>query len=304
MTEHEVPIEQRITRTLRAKVAQLPVVTLDLDAAVLADVTPPHRTTRSRTLVAVTIALVVVLVAAAVVLALRDGDGDSGSRTPAGDPNGPVVAHLRLVWSPALRLQATDLTTVAGVNEITFVPGGGTEALEFEDPALAAFRVSNVPRGTNVGRVDLQPGRDYRIRSVIPGHDDAGVHAVIHVLPTTAPGNPPLPKAVLDLVSQESHGASGPMHGIAQYALANRDAATRALMQDGVFDQRPVYVFVLHGRFVDDHASVPFGSSSPPSGTTLVFLVSQGPAPQVLDFGISSSVPDLSTVGGAITTRY
>lgn len=301
MSETDLSFERRVVETLRAKIAQLPPVTIEFDAAPIAGVGEPPRTGRSRVLVAATIALIVVLVAAGIVAAVQS---DSRTlRAPTGDPAGPVVARLRIDALPTLSLQAKEFTTFAGVNEITLVRKGGAESLVFDDPALSSFRL-DVPDGRSVGRVELRAGRDYRIHSLIPGHTAAGVEAVIHVLPATSPTNPPLPRAVLNVVSAASRSASGPSHGSAMYVVASRSVATTALMHDWVSDQSPAYVFVLHGSFVDHNARGFSDNTPPPSGNTVILVVSQSSPTQVLDYGIQNSVPDLSTLGGATSTKY
>jgi hypothetical protein len=156
--------------------------------------------------------------------------------------------------------------------------------------------------------VDLRAGRDYRIHSVIPGHTQAGVDAVIHVLPAGAPGTPPLPSALLELVSEQSQGSRGPVHGEAEYAIGTRNASITALMQDSVPDEQPVYVFVLHGSFTNPRAG---GFADAPSSTRpgtakniLTLVIPQQPPYSTADTGFAPTQPDLSIIGGAISTRY
>ena len=68
-------------------------------------------------------------------------------------------------------------------------------------------------------------------------------------------------------------------------------------------DEQPVYVFVLHGSFVNEHAFGSVGSPAP-RAAIMTMTISQGASPGVLDFGLGSSSPDLSSIGGAITTKY
>lgn len=252
----------------------------------------------------------VLVIAAAITIALRSQSDSRPLQNPPGDP---VVARLQIEALPTLSFQAKELTTVAGVNQITLVGRGGTEALVFDDPALADFELA-VPTGPTRATVELQAGRDYRIHSVIPGHAAAGVEAVIHVLPAGAAGSPPLPQAVLDRVSKTSQISGGPAHGTAEYAVASRNAANQALLSAEIpRDERPVYVFVLHvlhGSFVDPRAGS-FTDAQPPADpgatnlrNTLTLVISQDSPPLVLDTGTGPSGPDLSIVGGAITTRY
>jgi hypothetical protein len=293
--------EQRISETLRTKIAQLPPVTMTFDDAPLPSVDEPPNRGRSHVLVGATIVLVVLLLAAGITAAVLSRDD---AKQPAGPPTGPVVARLTLKALPSLGFQAKEFTTVAGVNEITLVNEGGTEALVFDDPALSYFRLA-APTGRSVGKVELQAGRDYRIHSFIAGHTAAGVEAVIHVLPAGAPGTPPLPDAVLRLVSRKSTGAEGPAHGEVEYTLANRDDGVRATMKDEVFDQQPVYVFVLRGSFVGNYLRPgPFAPAKPPTARIMTFMVSRNASPMILDSGFGGPEQNLSLLGGAVKTRF
>jgi hypothetical protein len=306
MTDTDRALEARVAATLRTKVAQLPPVTLDVDAVSMAPGESPRPSRHGRVLVAASVVIVLLVVTAGIAIAIR-GDDDSG-RQPAGPPDEPVAARRELEARPTHSFQADQFTTIAGVNRITLVPGGGTESVQFEDPELADFRLS-VPSGPSVGTVVLRAGRDYRIHSVIPGHTEAGVDAVIHVLPAGAPGTPPLPAAVLAEVSQLSRISGGPVHGEAEYAISTRNAAVTALMQDEIpGDEQPVYVFVLHGSFADPRAGgfrdSP-SSTAPPTRTNVLTIVIPTTPPYVTsDEGTGPTQPDLSIVGGAISTRY
>ena len=242
---------------------------------------------------------VVVLLVVAGGFAIAAQDDDAG--TSRSEP--PVVARLELDALPMLTFQAKELTTIAGVNQISLVQKGPSEAVAFDDPTLSSFRLAGRRGRPTVGTVDLHAGRDYRIHSVIPGHAAAGVDAVIHVLPAGAPGTPPLPRQVLKIVAKESQRARGPLHGRAEYAISGRNAAITPLMRDSVPDDQPVYVFVLHGSFVDDKASR-MVDSPPPRGRVMTLTISRDAHPSVLDFGLGRTQPDLSVVGGAIRTRY
>jgi hypothetical protein len=292
--------EQRIAETLRTKVAHLPPVTMAFDDPQLSTVEDPPRRSRWSVLVAATIALVVLLAAAGITAAVRSQDN---AKEPAGPPTGAPVAHLTIRALPSLSFQAKELTTVAGVNEITFVGEGGSEGLVFDDPALSYFHLA-APTGPSVMKVDLREGRDYRIHSPIPGHTAAGLDAVIHVLPPGAPGTPPLPAAVLTEVSKMSTLWNGPKHGEVDFVLTNRSAGVKGAMGDEVFDEQPVYVFVMHGSFV---ARYPRGFSDqarPPSGHTLTFVITRDGSPSPLDDGVGGPERDLSLLGGAMTTHF
>jgi hypothetical protein len=255
-------------------------------------------TTRTRFLTVVSMIVVVLAVAVAVV-----GQRDEGASAERAQP--PVVARIELVALRSLSLQVKELTTVAGRNRITLVSRGGSEALVFDDPSLSRFRVS-APSGRSVGTVNLNAGRDYRIHSFIPGHTKAGVDAVIHVLPAGAPGNPPLPRSVLDRVSVASLRSGGAAHGQAVYALAGRHAANQALLDAEMpRDDQPVYVFVLHGSFVNEHSFNDRDVGSPSrSGSILTLTITRGATPRILDSGLGPIWSRPSRVGGAITTKF
>ncbi len=305
MTETDQNLERRVTETLRTMVDQLPPIrmTIDRNAGPLSPIELPKQR-RSRIFVAATVALVVLFAAVALAIVVRRDDGSDPQ--PAGPARSHVVARIELVTLPSLSFQAKELTTVAGRNRITLTGRGGSETLVFDDPALAQFSVST-PTGPSVGTVNLEAGKDYRIHSVIPGHTKAGVEAVIHVLPAGARGNPPLPRSVLDLVSRAARSSKGAAHGVAEYANAGRNAANQALLDAEIpRDDQPVYVFVLRGSFVNDHARGGdlFGPTPSPRGSILTLTITRTAPPEILDYGLGSTTSNLSRVGGAISTKY
>jgi hypothetical protein len=144
-------------------------------------------------LIAAVVALVVV-VAIGVALVLVDR---GESTEPAGEPSRPV-SQLRVIALPTLSYQAKEFTTEPGLNEIEFISLGGSQTLTFADPALGDFGLRSTGRPDR-GVVELRPGRDYVIHDFVPGHQQAGETATIHVIdgppgPTkgwaTDPGNP------------------------------------------------------------------------------------------------------------------
>jgi len=118
-------------------------------------------------------------VVGALFLALS-GDEGGPAGAPDGPPTGPAVAHLRIESLPSLSYQATEFTTIAGVNEIEFVDKGGTHTLLFSDPSLSYFLLA-VPAGPFKGKVELEAGKEYDIYCSIPGHREAGMEAVVRV---------------------------------------------------------------------------------------------------------------------------
>jgi hypothetical protein len=129
------------------------------------------------------IAVVAALAVATVVLTGCDSGDPSTSESSHTSARQPV-ATLRIEALPTLTFQSAELRTVPGPNRITFVSTGGTETIVFDDPALSHVRLS-APTGPHVAIVNLEAGKRYRIHSVIPGHTEAGRHAVIAVATRT-----------------------------------------------------------------------------------------------------------------------
>jgi hypothetical protein len=127
-------------------------------------------------LIAAVVALVVV-VAIGVALVLVDR---GESTEPAGEPSRPV-SQLRVIALPTLSYQAKECTTEPGLNEIEFISLGGTHTVTFADPALGDFGLRSTGRPDR-GVVELRPGRDYVIHDFVPGHQQAGETATIHVI--------------------------------------------------------------------------------------------------------------------------
>jgi hypothetical protein len=182
MTDSE--LESRVVATLRAKSEQLPLTVraFDPDAVPLAPLAARGRR-RLPVLVAAVAALVVV-VAIGVALVLVDRDS---STEPAGEPARPV-SQLQIVALPTLSYQTREFTTEPGLNEIEFWSQGGTHGLVFDDPALRDISFAPATGGATRRTVDLAPGRDYVVHDIIPGHEQAGERAVIHV--TNGPAGP------------------------------------------------------------------------------------------------------------------
>ncbi len=81
---------------------------------------------------------VVVLLVVAGGFAIAAQDDDAG--TSRSEP--PVVARLELDALPMLTFQAKELTTIAGVNRISLVQKGPSEAVAIDDPTLSSFRLA------------------------------------------------------------------------------------------------------------------------------------------------------------------
>ena len=179
MTPSETALERQIAKVLHAKAEQVGVVPGTFEAT---GVTPDEdvRPRRARTLIAAVAVIVVVLVAGGAAALVRETRGEP-SRQPSGPPSGAPVAELQIVALPSLTFQSREFTTAPGINRITLIAKGGSEAIRFSDPALGYFRIA-APGRHNSGKVQLRAGRDYRIESTIGGHRDAGMIATIHVI--------------------------------------------------------------------------------------------------------------------------
>ena len=183
MTMTDTELEDRVVATLRAKSAQVQVAPREFDPDLVA-LTPLAARGRRRVpvLVAAVVALVVAI-AIGVALVLVD---QRESTEPAGEPSRPV-SQMMVISLDSLSYSAAEYTTEPGLNEIEFV-SSGTHTLTFADPSLHGFQLSSSEGRAVRGTVELQPGRDYVIQCVIPGHQRAGETATIHV--TSGPPGP------------------------------------------------------------------------------------------------------------------
>jgi plastocyanin len=131
------------------------------------------------------LSLVLVLVFSAGLITYGSGEAKEEEGGPAA-PTGPAVAKFEVDAFAALKFQATEFTTAAGINEIEYVDKGGSHTLVFSDPSLSYFLLA-VPGGPTKGKVLVDAGKDYDIYCTIPGHRAAGMEAVVHVTDVAAP---------------------------------------------------------------------------------------------------------------------
>lgn len=108
----------------------------------------------------------------------KGGEKAAGYQEPKGEP----VATLEVDALPSLSFQAKDFTVPAGIVEIDYVDqaAGQFHTLAFDQPEFNGFLLQ-VPKGKNVGKVELQSGKTYTIYCTVPGHRAAGMVANVHV---------------------------------------------------------------------------------------------------------------------------
>jgi plastocyanin len=98
-------------------------------------------------------------------------------KPPSGDPVGTVDVTAEA----NLKVNATNYDTVAGVNQINYLLGGGAHTLVFTDKALTGFELEVSPaQKQDTGKVELAAGT-YTIYCTIPGHRAAGMEATVTV---------------------------------------------------------------------------------------------------------------------------
>jgi plastocyanin len=186
MTMTDPQLEDLVTGTLRAKAAQVVTQPGAFDPAA-APLGGPARPRRRPPLLAAA-AVLVLVVAAAIGLAIALTGDDTEDLRPAGRP--VPVQSITFVALGALKYDPAEVTVAPGPTEIRLASEGGTHTLVFDDPTFADFRLS-VPRGDDRETVELEAGRDYTVFCAIPGHRQAGMEAVIHVVdPATATNGP------------------------------------------------------------------------------------------------------------------
>jgi len=100
----------------------------------------------------------------------------SGFVEPAGDP----VATLEVDALATLKFQATEFSTIAGVNEIVYVGKGGLHSLVFEEAQYRGFRLAVNGEEVDQKKIELEPGT-FTIYCDIPGHRAAGMVATLVV---------------------------------------------------------------------------------------------------------------------------
>jgi hypothetical protein len=101
----------------------------------------------------------------------------SGFVEPTGDPVGTVDVTAEAT----LTFNATNYDTVAGVNLINYILGGGTHTLVFSEKEFSGFELEVSPsKKQDSGKVELTAGT-YTIYCTIPGHRAAGMEATITV---------------------------------------------------------------------------------------------------------------------------
>jgi len=113
------------------------------------------------------------------------GPSEDKSNQAAGpsfqQPTGDAVGSVDVTAEPTLKFNATNFDTVAGVNQINYLLGGGTHTLVFAEKELNGFELAVSPsKQKDSGKVELKPGT-YTIYCTIPGHRQAGMQATITV---------------------------------------------------------------------------------------------------------------------------
>jgi plastocyanin len=105
-----------------------------------------------------------------------DEKKESGFVEPAGDP----VASLEVDALATLKFQATEFSTIAGVNEFVYVGKGGFHTLVFKESEYRGFKLEVNGEEVDKKKIDLQPGT-FTIYCNVPGHEAAGMIAKLVV---------------------------------------------------------------------------------------------------------------------------
>jgi len=100
-----------------------------------------------------------------------------GFQQPTGDP----VSTIEVTAEANLKFNATNFDSVAGVNQIDYVLGGGSHTLVFTEKEFTGFELAvNPSKKKDTGKVELATGT-YTIYCTVPGHRAAGMEATITV---------------------------------------------------------------------------------------------------------------------------
>jgi plastocyanin len=98
------------------------------------------------------------------------------------EPTGDPVATTEVVAEAGLTFNADNYDTIAGVNQIDYILGGGTHTLVFTDKEFAGFELEvSASQKKDSGKVELVAGQTYTIYCTIPGHRASGMEATITV---------------------------------------------------------------------------------------------------------------------------
>jgi plastocyanin len=134
---------------------------------------------RSSSMVMVVSSVLILVVSAGLISLGPSEEKKEGAGAAYQPPKGPAVATVEVDALPALKFQAKNFDTQAGINAIKYVDKGGTHTLVFDEPQFTGFELK-VPQGPTTGKVLLKPGK-YTIYCTIPGHRAAGMEATITV---------------------------------------------------------------------------------------------------------------------------
>ena len=97
------------------------------------------------------------------------------------EPTGDPVATIDVVAEATLKFDSDNYDTVAGVNLINYILGGGTHTLVFSEKEFSGFELAVSPsKERDSGKVELEVGT-YTIYCSIPGHRAAGMEATVTV---------------------------------------------------------------------------------------------------------------------------
>src|SRR5262245_46850678 len=137
---------------------------------------------------AIMVAVLFLFIGAAGLTTLGPSEPKSEASGPAfQEPTGDAVGTVDVTAEASLKFNATNFDTVAGVNQINYLLGGGTHTLVFAESEFTGFELAVNPSKTkDSGKVELKPG-SYTIYCTIPGHRQAGMEATITVTEGAAP---------------------------------------------------------------------------------------------------------------------
>ncbi len=141
-----------------------------------------HPNLRTSTL-AVMVAVLFLFIGATGLTTLGPSEDKSAEATGSGfeQPTGDPVATIEVTAEATLKFNATNFDSVAGVNQIDYVLGGGTHTLVFSEKEFTGFELEVSPaRKRDSGKVELAVGT-YTIYCTLPGHRAAGMEATITV---------------------------------------------------------------------------------------------------------------------------
>jgi len=153
------------------------VVVLVITVSIMAGAATLSAMPRLRTSTSVMlVAGFVIVVMSAGLISLGPSEEAEGAATGFQQPKGKPVATVVVDALPALKFQAKEFTTAAGINLIQYISKGGTHTLLIDDSKFAGF-VLEVPPDDE-GKVELAPGK-YTIYCSVPGHRAAGMEATL-----------------------------------------------------------------------------------------------------------------------------